>query len=395
MCVMAFPAVRARRRAPAVELVGYLSAAVGVGEAARSYVTALRAAGVSVVECDVPLPGRDDAGSRPLAGPQPDPDTVRFNVLCLNPEQMLPYLASGAGPPRSGRTTIAIWSWEVDVLPPGWRDAARAVDEIWTYSEFAAGLIAPGIERRVRGMPPPVTACAPPPAEVRELPAGFRFLTMFDFLSTLERKNPLATIEAYRCAFATGDGAALIVKSSNGRHRPERREELVAAIGGRSDIALIDRTMTGTERDALLAASDCYVSLHRSEGHGLPIAEAMAFGLPVVATAYGGNMEFMSAENSYPVAWGPALVGEGVEHYPAGAHWAEPDLDQAVQALRAVYGDQESARRLGARARAEVVRTLAPPVVGARMRRRLEALERGTLGWRTRRMASRLVGRPC
>ncbi len=127
---------------------------------------------------------------------------------------------------------------------------------------------------------------------------------MFDYLSTLERKNPLGAIEAYRRAFAPDDGAVLVVKSVNGRHRPERHAEVTAAVEGRRDIVSIDRTISGAERDALIGACDCYLSLHRSEGHGMPLAEAMALGKPVVATAYGGNIEFMNEANSYLVALG-------------------------------------------------------------------------------------------
>jgi glycosyltransferase involved in cell wall biosynthesis len=381
---------------PAVELAGYLSAAVGVGEAARLYVEALRAAGVAVTERDVPLPGRDDAGARARTGAAAEPSDVRFNLLCMNPEQMLPYLAGDQAPPRAGRTTIGIWSWEVDVLPAGWREAAGHVAEVWTYSDFAAALIGAGIGARVRGMPPPVReAIAASDGEPPSLPPGFRFLTMFDFLSTLERKNPLGVVDAFKRAFAPRDGAVLVVKASNGQHRPDRRDELLAAIDGREDIVLIDRTMTDPERERLLASCDCYVSLHRSEGHGLPIAEAMASGKPVVATAYGGNTEFMTAENSYLIAWRPVAVGEGVEHYPARARWAEPDLEQAALALRAVRADPVGARTRGARARAGVTRALSPHATGAKMSRRLQALEQGGLGARTRSFASRLVGRPC
>jgi glycosyltransferase involved in cell wall biosynthesis len=356
---------------PAVELAGYLDAAVGVGEAARRYVAALRSAGVPVLDRDVPLPGRDAADTKLVDGPRPTADEISFNLLCLNPEQMVPFLNGPDAPPRDGRITIGIWSWEVDVLPPGWREAGAYVTEVWTYSRFGAGLIGAGIDVPVLGFPPPVSEPSASSQPAPQLPPGFRVLAMFDFLSTLERKNPLGAIEAYRRAFEPGDGAVLAIKSVNGRHRPERMAELLAAIDGRADIALIDRTMSGTERDALIAACDCYLSLHRSEGHGLPLAEAMALGKPVVATAYGGNMEFMSEMSSYPVAWVTAHVGEGVEHYPANASWAEPDIEHAARLLRAVHRDPEGARHRAQQGKNDVRALLAPEVVGANMRGRL------------------------
>jgi glycosyltransferase involved in cell wall biosynthesis len=360
---------------PGVELAGYLGSAVGVGEAARRYVGALRSAGVPVLERDVPLPGRDSAQTDLPAGPRPLAAAVAFNLLCLNPEQMVPYLDGPDAPTRGGRTTIGLWSWEVDVLPPGWREASEDVTEVWTYSRFAADLIAAELEVPVLGFPPPLVCPLPElSAYAPNLPPGFRVLIMFDYLSTLERKNPLGAIEAYRRAFGPGDGTVLIVKSVNGRHRPERHAEVMAAVEARPDIVLLDRTISGSERDALIAACDCYLSLHRSEGHGLPLAEAMALGKPVVATAYGGNIEFMSEANSYLVSWIGAQVGEQVEHYPPTASWAEPDVEHAAQLLRAIHRDPESARRRAQRGRADVQALLAPEVVGAQMRRRLQEL---------------------
>jgi hypothetical protein len=374
-------------RAPAVELAGYLSAAVGVGEAARRYVGALRSAGVPVVERDVPLPDRDGVNPGTWPGPTPALEAIGFNLLCLNPEQMVPYLESPQAPPRDGRTSIGIWSWEVDVLPPGWRAAAAAVSEVWTYSSFAAQLIGAGIDTPVWGVAPPlapVSASVPLPFS---LPAGFRVLLMFDYLSTLERKNPLGAIEAYRRAFQPDDGAILVVKSVNGRHRPDRAAEVELAVQGRPDVVSIDRTLSGAERDALVAACDCYLSLHRSEGHGLPLAEAMASGKPVVATAYGGNTEFMSEGNAYLVAWTPVSVGAQVEHYPATASWAEPDVVQAGQLLRAVRDKPQEARRRAARGQTDIQALLAPQVVGIRMRQRLEGLQRGSVSDHRGRLA--------
>lgn len=378
-------------RPPAVELAGYLDSAVGVGEAARLYVQALRSAGVTVRERDVPLPGRDSVKAETVAAREISAREIGTNVLCLNPEQMIPYLEGRDAPIASGRGTVGIWSWEVDVVPPGWVEAAEHVDELWTYSRFAADLIEKALGVPVVAMPPPVSRAVDRALPSVMLPKGLRVLVMFDYLSTLERKNPLGAIEAFRRAFDPNDGAVLVLKSVNARHRPERASELEQAIAGRADILMIDQTMSAAERDALIAASDCYLSLHRSEGHGLPLAEAMAARTPVVATAYGGNTEFMSEENSYLVAWSPALVGAGVEHYPADASWAEPDVGHAAALLRELHEDRDEARRRAQRAESDVMRLLAPEVIGVRMRRRLELLDRrgGTIRRTIRGLARR------
>lgn len=379
-------------RRPAVELAGYLGAAVGVGEAARRYVAALHSVGVPVLERDVPLPGRDAADADLANGLRPTSSDVMFNLVCLNPEQMVPYLEAPDAPPRVDRATIGVWSWEVDVVPAGWRGAGRGLAEVWTYSRFAARLIGAGVDVPVIAVPPPIsTPAAPVPLSV-ELPAGFRVLIMFDFLSTLERKNPLGAVEAFCAAFAPGDGAILVVKSVNGRHRPERHAELAAAVGTRPDIVLVDQTVSTGERDALIAACDCYLSLHRSEGHGLPLAEAMAIGKPVVATDYGGNTEFMTAKNSYPVPWISARVGDDVEHYPAAATWAEPDVEQAARLLRELRGNPGEARRRARQGQLDVGAMLAPEVVGAQMRDRLEQLTVASAG-PARRLLRRLARR--
>src|ERR1700684_1278189 len=115
---------------PGVELAGYLEAAVRVGGAARRSVGALRSAGVAVLERDVPLVNRDSAQTDLLAGPRPAADAVAFTLLVLNPEQMVPYLDGPDAPTRDGRAAIGIWSWEVDVLPPGWREASERLTEV-------------------------------------------------------------------------------------------------------------------------------------------------------------------------------------------------------------------------------------------------------------------------
>ena len=128
---------------------------------------------------------------------------------------------------------------------------------------------------------------------------------------------------------------------------------------------------------ALMNLCDCYVSLHRSEGLGLTIAEAMLLGKPVIATGYSGNLDFMTESTSFMVPWTRAKVGEDAEAYDADATWAEPDLDVAAEMMRQVYENPESARRMALAGKADLETRFTPDASGARMRERLEKLWEG------------------
>ncbi|MBW3653001.1 MAG: tRNA glutamyl-Q(34) synthetase GluQRS, partial [Actinobacteria bacterium] len=163
--------------------------------------------------------------------------------------------------------------------------------------------------------------------------------------STLQRKNPLGLLEAFKRAFAPGEGPHLLLKSFNGDYKPERLVQLREAAGDRPDVHVVDQFVPEAERAALMAACDCYVSLHRSEGFGLTLGEAMALGKPVIGTGYSSNLDFMSSENSYLVRYEMTDVGPEGENYPAEGRWAEPDLDHAAQLMREVWEDREGAAR--------------------------------------------------
>src|SRR6202035_5522728 len=149
--------------------------------------------------------------------------------------------------------------------------------------------------------PVPVIAL-PPPVEPRGesltplrlgVPEGFLFLFVFDYLSTVQRKNPVGLVEAFKLAFAPGEGPQLLIKTINAPLRPLSDEEVLWAAHGRPDIHMVDRSLTREELGGLMTACDCYISLHRAEGFGLTLAEAMALGKPVIGTGYSGNVDFM------------------------------------------------------------------------------------------------------
>lgn len=368
-------------RAASVNVAGYFRAELGIGAAARSLVAALEAAETpfNTISFDATA----NRQTHPFVDRHSEAGPADINIVCVNADQ-LPAFAEKAGPELwHGRYTIGVWFWEVEDFPKLYHNAFNYVDEVWVASDFMR-------ETFLKVSPKPVfkfqLPVIKPPVDLSltradlDLPNQFLFLFSFDFLSVLERKNPVGLIDAFVRAFRPGEGPVLVIKTINGHKRILEMEKLRYAVRGRPDIILRDCYLSEIENNTLTALSDCYVSLHRSEGFGLTIAEAMALGKPAIATAYSGNLEFMTEENSYLCLCKRAEVGPEREPYPATSHWSEPDLEKAADLLRHVYTHQEEARAKGARA-AEDLRLLHSPNAGGTLiRQRLAKVRQRRAG---------------
>jgi len=366
-----------------VNVVGYLRGGLGLGQAARLYVEALGTAGVPVrtTTVDVPLAefvGADghrvEIKTTDFADLHVDGE-LPFNLICVNAPE-LPGLHRQLGAEFfEERYTIGVWAWEVDAVPRSWDAAFGLVDEIWVYSTYVQEILSSVSPVPVVRIPLPIVA---PPAGGTlaglALPEGFQFLFLFDFYSTLARKNPLGLVEAFTRAFEPGEGPQLVLKSHNGDFKPDRLAQLRAAAGERPDIHIVDRFLSSADMAALMRRADCYVSLHRAEGFGLTLGETMALGKPVIATNFSANLDFMTPENSYLVRSHEVEVGPEGENYPATGTWAQPDLDHAAQLMREVWEHQDEAGARGARARRELGEAFSLEAVGEVARRRLKRL---------------------
>ena len=363
-----------------VNVVGFLRGGLGLGQAARLYVAALTDAGVPVrtMSVDPRMPNVAGAIVKSTDFTELDiEDDPPFNLVCVNAPE-LPGLYAELGQELfADRYTIGVWAWETDVVPASWDRAFSLVDEIWVYSTYIVELLSHAAPVPVVRVPLPIVP--PSPAGVPltiEVPEAFTFLFIFDFFSTLQRKNPLGLVEAFKKAFEPGEGPHLLLKSFNGDYKPDRLAQLQRATEGRPDIHVVDRFVSEAERGALMERCDCYVSLHRAEGFGLTLGEAMALGKPVIGTGFSSNLDFMNVSNSYLVDYEMTTVGPEGENYPAEGTWAEPDLEHAARLMREVWENPAEARKRGERARIDIAEHFSVSAVGQLARERLKRMAR-------------------
>lgn len=367
------PAVPAPQPLPfGVNLFGYFDTESGVGEIARNMAKTLEHAKVPLVVINIEQPylRRLDRTIADFSFSSP----YAINLFMVNADQV-PIVASQVGARAlEGRRNVGYWFWELSRFPPVYSKAFSFFDEIWVASKFCLDSISSVSPIPVVNVPPGLSFEMPRGLDTN--PFGIRaedfvFLYVFDGASSIHRKNPAGVVTAFRKAFP-GDGPErLILKTVNAR------TSQVEALHRLSRGARVDVITHYVSRPAvldLIAVSDCYVSLHRSEGFGLTLLEAMSLGKPVIATNYSGNSDFLQEANGYPIGYRLVPIRRNLGPYGRGNVWADPDLDQAAAAMRRVRERTAEATAKGARAAEDVCALWGLEAAAPRVRERLERL---------------------
>lgn len=362
-----------------INLVGYLSAEAGLGEAARSIRRSAEALGIKVMPMDFRW-GCSSRMEEPVpAGPSPE-KRYAVNLIHLNADQLLTAHTMLGAEFFKDHYNIAYCVWEQEELPEDWVPALELVHEIWTASTFCLDAISRKTSRPVLRIPHSVEPVVPAGLDRRALGLpedSFIFLAVLDVCSTPERKNQLGALRAYAMAVKRIERSThFVLKTVNAVTRPEVMRAIEQIQTSCPSIIVRDGYMDRGEVNALINACDCFVSLHRAEGFGLTIAEAMYMSKPVIATGWSGNMDFMNVNNSFPVRFKLQPLDRDVGPYRKGLRWAEPDLCHAAELMALVAVEPERARLVGETAAEDVREGLSNAAVGGLIRDRLDRIRR-------------------
>lgn len=333
-----------------VNLFGPLSTPSGLGEAARSSRTALRASMCPMQETNVAPWGTESERI-----PPPVDGRYRINLIHQNMDMIPLFVRAYGEEVLHGAYNIGFWFWELPAARADWAHYCEYVDEIWVASEFCRRAFACVTRLSVVTMPVVVEGLEKLASYGREHfglpPSTFTFGYIYDVNSYIERKNPVALVEAFRREFGDSRDVLLVLKQSDGGGPRNPDATIVErAVAEAANIRVIDAEFSDDEIVSFQNALDCFVSPHRSEGFGFNLAQSMYLRKPVIATGYSGNVDFMDDRNSYVLDYRLVTIEQTVGPYIKGAVWADPDTDHLRALLRCVFENAAERNARGAAA---------------------------------------------
>jgi glycosyltransferase involved in cell wall biosynthesis len=341
-----------------VSIIGFHESASGLGVMARALTAAL--SDLRPIVCSIsdlsPSP-RDPQIAKTIANDNgitrwssPDRGVV---IHAYNPD-VFPRLMLNRGIRLFHRRAfhVAYVTWETSTLPRHWVPILRCYDAVIAPSQFVALAVSHAIGRSVPVVPIYISPVSTPEREIT--PPLLRFVTFFDHLSSVHRKNPFAVVEAFRLAIPRigRDKCQLLIKCHSSV--PQHLLETLRGHARGLPVHLLPCTLDSSAMEDLWARCDCYVSLHRSEGFGLPVAECLARGIPVITTRQGGVLDFTDDASVFFVtgsSYRPPLADRLYSEYSG---WLEPDVVAAASHMKAIATDYREALVKAARGRAAV-----------------------------------------
>lgn len=362
-----------------VNVAGYLTGGFGLAEAARCFVLATKLAKIPHALNTV-FALNQIANERRYAIQNCRDNPYPINLHCIELGRVPSFFGQMGAQYFRGRKNVGVWFWELPNLPKGLDNCFNRLDEVWTCSDFVARSVSKATSIPVKRVTFPLFVDSAPRAVSKSIfglrETSFVFLFMFDMLSVFERKNPLSLIRAFKEAFSPAENAFLVIDCINSKWDRESLKRMKSESADHNII--IAKRPNNVSNDSAIAACDCYVSLHRSEGLGIPMAKAMYLKKPVIATAYSGNMDFMNRDNGFLVGYRLVELDRDYGPFERGSVWAEPSISDAADLTRFVFDNKDEAAGIASVGSRDVKRLMDPVTAAREIREGLWKLYTGT-----------------
>ena len=358
-----------------VNISGYINKQFGLGEGVRSNIRAIKTTSIpfAINDFNIVISKHiQDEVQNALDISIENPYNI--NLVQINIDRLHSVLQETDKSYFKEKYNIAFWAWELENFPEESKVFFTLFDEIWVPSNFCTEAIS-------KVSPVPVIKMMHS-IEIEEttmtrsdfnLPEdSFIFMTMFDYYSSVARKNPLATIEAYEKSFGKNNSEVLLViKTSLSIEFPEEKQLLIDRIADNKSIIVFEEIMERDKLYSLMNCCDSFVSLHRSEGFGLTMAEAMYLGKAVIATGYSANVEFMNLNNSFLVKYDFVPTGDQYYFSTEKDFWADPDVNHAATLMKTVVENPAETKKIALQGQFDVKKNLSPNKIGEKIEARL------------------------
>ncbi|WP_010182818.1 glycosyltransferase [Aquimarina agarilytica] len=353
-----------------INVLGYIDGEFGLGEAVRRNLKALKTSIIPINEIDFNQVRSNENYNYTF--------DYSINLVQISLNDIDVFFSTINPAFFNDKYSILFLVWESEYVPEKLKKAINLFNEVWTPSTYCKYIFRKIYEGPIITVPHPVEVKLKPIQNHNSLiffeEDKFSFLFIFNYHSSIERKNPFHLIEAFIGAFENDSNVELVIKTSGSRDYKSLEKRLHNSIRGNRNIKIIDIDLDRNSVDHLINNCDCYLSLHHSEGFGLTLAEAMYLGKPTLASNYSGNTEFMNQNNSYLVDCNIGEIENPDANFSSETIWGHPILEDTIEKLKLVYKNEELRKEKAILGEKEIKMRLSYKAVGTIMSNRLKHL---------------------